>query len=170
LPLASNLTINPISRGLGSIYRKETFKYARELAHRNPKSRWVVYDDLHAAGLFRAAGAPLLNGIKYAPDFDIWRLLDEEGDDVEVYNRYAHIQFERSNSINAIFGIVAPDLIRVNINPCSPALEKAHVDYFAFVDRISSTEAPCLSLLTVKPLDGRIWIYERMKDAPEASP
>jgi hypothetical protein len=63
------------------------------------------------------AGAPTINSTNVYPTLERWHLLDPDGSEEEIYNRYAHISMNLTNTDNETnFVLKSPDLFEVNLN------------------------------------------------------
>ena len=59
------------------------------------------------------AGAPTINSTNAYPNLELWQSLDPVGQYNEIYNRYAHILVELTNSEEVVFELLQPDVFKV---------------------------------------------------------
>lgn len=84
-------TINPIAHGVDVIYKMPVGQKISELVARD-KSLWLVEDDGVQRNDFPIMfGAPTVNSVNVYPALDRWKKLDPNGENLPIYNRYAHI-------------------------------------------------------------------------------
>ena len=91
-------------------------------------------------------------------------VLDSQGKNNFIYNRYAHINMITHINWKDSVGFklneneVVNDNYSIFMDPCSPKLEKLGINYFLFTYKPQEPEIRCMSL--VKEYSG-IFIYKR---------
>lgn len=160
LVIESNLLVNPISYGLSPVYGKAVVRIINQESTRRPNSKWVVYGDRLTPNFFIAAGAKVINGVKYTPEFNKLKILDPKGEFKDVYNRYAHVAFmePQDKSQDVSFSLVAADYYVVHIDPCSDKLRKIGVTNVAFSYKPRADRLHCLAPLTNGSVNN-FWLY-----------
>jgi len=94
---------------------------------------WVVMGDFVTSNLPRMIGVRSLGGYRGYPDFELWKLFDPDGKYYATCNQLGFVSFEAGNSMDADITSPAPGVVVVNINPSSPAFDKAGVRFFITV-------------------------------------
>jgi hypothetical protein len=102
---------NPVSQAIVAIDRES-----------GGRSSWVAYGPPALANLFRALGVHALNGVHPLPQRALWQSLDPALAPPRVYDRFAHVLFERDRNDAPVLELFAPDGFRVRVAPTSPAL------------------------------------------------
>ena len=91
--LASSLGINPIQRGAPAITESPTVEEIKKLVREDPQGIWAVIDSHYpATNIPYMAGACCINTSQTYPQKERWCVLDPDGTNTEVYNRYCHIE------------------------------------------------------------------------------
>lgn len=126
---------NPVVRG-GSEYLENNV-LARTILNLDRAAgggtRWVVYNSLPLANLFRAIGIRAINGVHPYPQFQLWSRLDPDGSSSYVYNRYAHVGFQLAESKDDLRIITTQrDIVVVYLDPGNPAFAKLGVDFLLY--------------------------------------
>ncbi|WP_242874844.1 DUF7657 domain-containing protein [Clostridium pasteurianum] len=117
LVLISGITVNPLTKGVNSIYNNNLSKNIVSISKKSPNANWISIDDTNGTmGAFiYANGAKCLNGVNFYPDLAEWKLLDKTGSQNNIYNRYSHFSFSLTDK-KTYFTLVAPDSTHVFIN------------------------------------------------------
>lgn len=121
ISLAGSLTINPVHRGTGSIYKSSLTKAIMDVTRADKgKGLWIVENlPFPYPNLPIMAGAPTINSTNVYPDLKRWEKLDKNKKDIEKYNRYAHISLKLVDvTLEApLFSTPSPDQVQVMLNP-----------------------------------------------------
>ncbi|MHB8792722.1 MAG: DUF7657 domain-containing protein [Thermoleophilia bacterium] len=160
--LTPYILVNPLARGLAPIYENEIVVTAENVEAQRPGALWVSYGDITLPALLKAGGLDLINGARYTPDLELYSRLDEQGQNREAYNRYAHVGFRDPGNIEAPSVIVQTqmDAFDVVVSPCSARMKDLGFDYFVFSYRPAATSIPCLELIA-EAGDTGIGFYQR---------
>ena len=150
----------PRSVSVGSLFSTLT---VAELASIH-RGRVVVFESQVPAMMLVAAGQPVLNGVHYYPQTALWRALDPDRTQGDVYNRYQHLLFTVGRLPSAQgHRIESPrlDAVMVIVDP-------KHFDFRLLgVDYILAPEQQSVELLSSKALErvtGRDgWALLRLK-------
>ncbi|HUK13450.1 MAG TPA: hypothetical protein VLW17_09105 [Thermoanaerobaculaceae bacterium] len=168
--LAPNLIayglVNPVTRGLRPLTGTRLSHEVSALTGQAPGARWVAYGHPALADYLKATGAPVLNGTKVVPPLRDLRILDPEGANKGVYNRYAHVAFEVRDSPRASFTLTASDGYAVGLNPASDLMPALGVRFVVLPFRNADVQFAARSRLVAGFADSDIWIYELRADAP----
>jgi len=157
-----SLQVNPVLLGSDVLLNKNVFTVGAELAGQGDPI-WAVYGDLKVSQGLRAQGQNVLNGAQYAPDHGIMGLFDPDGQQQEVWNRYANMGFLMpSQPEDLSFELRAPDLFVMNVHPCHPAFDAAGVRFFAFANVGDPGDMACLRpIRAFNSID--VFYYERVR-------
>jgi hypothetical protein len=102
-----------------------------ELDHADRNThQWVVINDNGLSELPRMLGVRSLGGYHGYPDFDLFKSFDPTGQYYSIYNQVGFLDFQPGTSMEAKFTCSRSGIIAVNINPSSPAFDKAGVRFF----------------------------------------
>jgi hypothetical protein len=99
--------------------------------------QWVVINDNGLSELPRILGVRSLGGYHGYPDFDLFKSFDPAGKYYSTYNQCGFLIFEAGDSMEAQFTCSSPGIIVANINPSSPAFDKAGVRFFIVLGQSS---------------------------------
>jgi len=131
--ILSNAGVNPVMRGLAPLLKSEAFQAVDEVRRKDPDGKWIVFHDFNLAQMVIATGAPVLNGNKIIPDFNLWHQLDPDGIGAPVYNRYANIECELAeDSPAASARLFHHDSYILFLPPELPTLREIGCRYFLF--------------------------------------
>ena len=127
----AGLFINPVVSGLDGIYQLNLIKKIQQI-NTAENGLWIVDSGTEIGfpviNLPLMAGAPTINSTNVYPSLERWHLLDPDGSEEKIYNRYAHISINLTNTNNETsFVLKSPDLFEVNLNIND--LEKMEVAY-----------------------------------------
>lgn len=132
----ATLWFNPLVRGGTDYLRANPLsRKVLELEHeaRHP-TRWLVYEDPALANLFRAIGVRAVNGVHYYPQTELWRRLGLERKGEAVYNRYAYVTFQVTDTKGeARLQLGTTDGVVMRIHPDHPAFRRLDLDYVVYV-------------------------------------
>lgn len=127
----AGLFVNPVVSGLDAVYELNLIKKIQQI-NTAENGLWIVDSGAEIGfpviNLPLMAGAPTINSTNVYPTLERWRLLDQDGSEEKIYNRYAHISINLTNTDNETnFVLKSPDLFEVNLNIND--LEKLKVSY-----------------------------------------
>lgn len=123
---ASTLWFNPLVRG-GSAFLRENALSRQILAidrAAGGATTWAVFGPPALGNLPRVLGVRSLGGVQPIPQLALWRRLDPDGSERDVYDRYAHVLFETGRSSVPRFQARGVDGFAVRVAPGSPALRE----------------------------------------------
>lgn len=141
LIVVSALTVNPIVRGVGDLYDSRSAITIRENVGGTREQR-VASDDLSIDALLIANAIPTLGGqMNYGPDKDSWKLLDPTEKYEAEWNRgAATLQFSwNPDAVKPMIVSPYPDMVVVEVNPCSSLLEWWNVTWVISTERRSES-------------------------------
>jgi len=121
----SGLTINPISRGLSSVYDKTLTDKIYEINNNMP-GKWAAVNTVSLGNYLVALGVKTFNAVHYYPDLKMWNILDPESKYANIYNRYAHVKlYLTEKSTN--FELESGDTFKIYLN--YQDIKKANIRY-----------------------------------------
>lgn len=153
--------VNPLSSGIQPLLNNKI----TSLVEKNPnlKSKnWLVFGDFILPELFKAAGVNVLSGTKYVPDIPLWRKMDTNNIYSDIYNRFAHFQFEpQHDNLPVEMRLIQADLANVKIAPCGPELASVGIDVMVIPSAWSSYNLSCLTRLPSEIEGSGLIVYTR---------
>jgi len=157
---ASNIFVNPLSKGLSPYFENELYKSASAIEHKDPGAGWVVFASMTAPNLLKAAGINCFNGVQFAPQLKKFSFLDSSYQNKNIYNRYAHILFfpSRDGTDSVKFTLAQGDVYYVHMDPSSLRLKQMGIKYIVFAYK--PLEIEIRDLLPIKEVVG-FYIYKR---------
>ncbi|WP_207512313.1 DUF7657 domain-containing protein [Longitalea luteola] len=144
--VASNLFINPLSKGLSPFFENPLYKKLTAIEEKDPEAGWIAFEHMTAPDFLKAAGINCFNGVNFAPPLKKLRILDPSGKNQDVYNRYAHVVVSPYvNAKDSIeFNLKQADLYTIRIDPCSPRLLQMGIKYLLFSYQPPEDQTRCL--------------------------
>lgn len=112
--IISGISVNPISRGLGSIYNKSLSKAIIDI-NQKESGEWAFTNSLFSSNYLIMQGVKTFNSVNFYPDFEKWSRLDESGIYKDIYNRYAHIEVILTSE-ETKFELMNPDYFIIYLN------------------------------------------------------
>ena len=112
--------VNPIQRGSQSIREGPFVDMAlKEVSriHNSAEGRPAVFitdDSIHGQALI-ANGIPTVNSVNLYPQLKRWHMIDPQHTSEWVYNRYAYVDIDFTNTGSPAFKLVTPDKMIVSI-------------------------------------------------------
>ncbi|HEM5148857.1 TPA: hypothetical protein U1262_002194, partial [Streptococcus suis] len=124
--------INPIRIGSDVIFKSSLVTNIKSITDYDKESKWIV-DSIGypLTNIPLVAGAPTLNSTNAYPNLELWKSLDTNGQYDEIYNRYAHVIIELTNSEETVFELLHPDAFKVQL-PITK-LKDLNVTYFVSI-------------------------------------
>lgn len=87
--------VNPVQQGISELTESASYQMVEEVVKDDPDGLWIVENTSYPrTNLPITAGAPTINSTNTYPNLERWELLDPDGSDEEIYNRYAHIRID----------------------------------------------------------------------------
>jgi uncharacterized membrane protein YhdT len=145
LVVVPNLTVNPVSSGLGDLYGRKLLQTVSAIKASDPEAAWIVFGNRYVSQFLITSGLNVMSGVKYSPDLAGLKVLDPEGKHLDIYNRFAHVEFLPAAAGGKIaFQNPQTDIISITIEPCAPALRDLAVKYFLFTSEPPPGTLGCL--------------------------
>ena len=110
----SSLCINPLQRGTAVLTQSDLVQAVARVASHDKDATWIA-DTSQDGQACIVAGAPTINCVNTYPNLGLWRALDPQRTQEDVYNRYAYIEAGLAESTS--FELVANDCFRVHVAP-----------------------------------------------------
>src|SRR4030095_7395627 len=149
--LIPNISINPLSYGLGPYTDNAFYKKVQEINASDPNAQWAVFGSFIFANYLKAAGVKCFNGVQFAPPLKKLEILDPAKKYMDIYNRYAHITFaafiDGTDSLE--FSLRQSDAYSINIDPCTPRLTQLGIKYFVFTYQPDPLEVECMTQVAI---------------------
>ena len=130
--LIIGIKVNPINAGVDVVYKQPVGQKISEIVQNevssgNKKSLWIVEGKLGLTTFPIMFGAPTINSVNVYPYFERWKKLDPEGENFEIYNRYAHISVILMNEPTK-FHLNQADYFTLFLNPADlPTLKVNYI-------------------------------------------
>ncbi len=91
----TGLCVNPVQKGIDNVTNNEITSEVREIVEDEPDAKWIVINPEHTPNnLPVTVGAKLINSVNTYPNMELWKKLDPTGQHENLYNRYAHVDFD----------------------------------------------------------------------------
>lgn len=130
--LISGLTVNPVNKGLSSIYDKQLSHDIENILKEDSDSLWITTDSpIYYSNYILANGAKVLNSVNYFPNYNLWNIIDIDRKYENEWNRYAHVNVNLSTEETNVI-LNQSDLITILLNKYD--LCKLKVDYLVSTD------------------------------------
>lgn len=152
----AGLFVNPVVSGLDAVYQQNLIKKIQQINSAD-NGLWIVDSGAEIGfpiiNLPLMAGAPTINSTNVYPILERWHLLDPDGSEEDIYNRYAHISMNLTNTNSETnFVLKSPDLFEVNLNIAD--LEKLEVSYVFSKRDLSTLSNEEVSLIELADENG----------------
>lgn len=166
LVIFNGIGINPVMTGLSPLVEADAFRRIDNLRAANPKSSWIVYENVNFAQMVKATGARVLNGTKIVPDIEFMEELAPQASDRIIWDRYATFGVELPGfGSNIAFQLVYDDLYFVTLPPALPLLQRRGYGYLVFPRNWLNANLHGFSLVEqIEPT--QLFIYKRNSDEP----
>lgn len=154
--LGCGCCVNPIMVGLDAVLSKPAAKKIQEIVSEDPNAIWISSSGGTVSGNFLLAnGARTINSVNYIPNYEMWKKLDPDKTYEEVWNRYAHINIELSESDESNYWINQADSITLSL--CKSDFDKLKVNYILSQSEIDGEWSQYLEELYS---EAGVWIYK----------
>ncbi|MGT2865970.1 DUF7657 domain-containing protein [Streptococcus fryi] len=142
----SGMTINPLVKGLDTIYSKRLSQMIQSIQARDAQAVWVSDGNLY--NYPQMLGVKTLNSVRFYPDFKMMSKISSLKEDEIFWNRYSHIKVT-SNPVETVeMSNPAPDVLELKLPPSHLAeLGIKYVltqenNYYNYVDYFSLIYGP----------------------------
>jgi hypothetical protein len=76
--------------GLQCVYSRPTADAIKDITKMDD-GKWIALDGDYASSYATLCGANVINMVNTSPNLELWSKVDEDGQYVDAYNRFAHI-------------------------------------------------------------------------------
>jgi hypothetical protein len=136
LQVATSFWFNPLATDLDHLYESELAQAIRGVKERSgSRSTWAVFGGYDLGALIEVLGDRALTGPQWPPQLHAWSVLDPEGKQFEIYNRFGEVSFRESGDARTItFQNPTQGVLIVRLAPDNPRLKELGVRYVLLVD------------------------------------
>ena len=136
LQVATSFWFNPLATDLDHVYGSELAQAIRAVKERSgSRSTWAVFGGYDLGALIEVLGDRALTGPQWPPQLHSWSVLDPEGKQFEIYNRFGEVSFRKSDDAQTItFQTPTQGILIVRLAPDNPRLKALGVRYVLLVD------------------------------------
>ncbi|NMN00824.1 hypothetical protein G1C96_1403 [Bifidobacterium sp. DSM 109958] len=114
IAVVCGVAVNPVQRGTAVATDNPVVAQVRRIVEQDPSARWFSAVGWQS-NVTTLAGAKTINATNTYPNPDLWAVLDPDGSDNEVWNRYAHLH-ATVTSEDSSFQLLNPDMIQLNVD------------------------------------------------------
>lgn len=144
--------VNPVQRGIDFIEDDKVITSIKNIVEQD-NGKWIVEGGgFPVMNLPLIAGAPTINCTNTYPDLERWKKLDPEEDYEEIYNRYAHIQMNLTETENTTFNLLYSDSFQVILNVDD--MEKISVKHILSQNNLESLSNENVDIVKVSDEEG----------------
>jgi len=157
----SIIHIHPVYKGVDILTQNSFSQFISNQHTKDPGGRWAVNENIQLENIAIINGAPSLTGVYVLPQNKLFSDLVPSVDNSST-NRYAHVQFHFDEAITKpSIKLLQADSFIVNINPCSPQLEKYNLRYIiSTISLTSSCTTEIFNYPTMKMDPTNIFVYK----------
>lgn len=151
--LMIGVPVNPINKGLGSIYDKPVEKEVRKLVKKDPTAVWLAVASYPS--VLVANGARTINSVNYMPNMKFWESFSKnETITPDIYNRYAYLDVSLVQG-DSVLSLYQPDVLHLDLSYRD--LKKKNIKYIQTLDELKLSP-----LWKIKQIynDSNAYIYE----------
>lgn len=155
--LEAGILVHPLNKGLGTIFDKPISNKIDEIVNKDPDGIWITaFTPFYFQNYVAANGAPILNSTNYVPNYDLWKIVDKEGNDKNIYNRYSHINITLTNNETEL-SLGTED--RIDLKLSTMKIKDLNIKYILTIEDISEFSNDIVTLKSIYEEDG-IRIYK----------
>ena len=155
--LFSGGLVNPTQKGLKFLLNNKLIQDIQEIA-KEDMGKWIVEGEIYPlVNIPLIAGASTINSTNVYPDIDRWKLIDSDGKNEEIYNRYAHIPMELTSDSKSSFELLHPDSFKVLLN--AKDMKKLDVKYILSHNELEKYSQQGVDIQKIKS-EERWYIYK----------
>ena len=139
-------SVNPLTLGTSVITDKPIAAAIRNLVAEDEDALWISSsENRFIANFLIANGARTINSINYIPNMSLWKKLDPDGSEEEIYNRYAQVTICLEDTEDIRINLEGIDAIDLTIGPKD--FDTLGATYVLATDPIDSSFANELQLI-----------------------
>jgi len=130
------ISINPIQRGSYALTGNEVAKEVQKISDQDKNAYWLA-DGFFVYGNFLSAqGVKVFNATNQYMDSEKWCIIDPNGSEEEIYNRYAQVSVEIIDGEESKLTLQNPDLILAELT--IKDIKKLGIKYILSIDNLES--------------------------------
>jgi hypothetical protein len=138
LSLASSVTVNPWTLGVGAFEGSAAVDRIIELSKENPSKRWATTGFFQDALMISTGVAQLSGQQPLGPNSDAWLKLDPTASSKDKWNRgQSYVNFQWDGRPGITIWNPSPDVIQIVVNPCRPELDDLDLGWVVTAEEIS---------------------------------
>lgn len=127
ISIISGASVSPINKGIDVFYEKPISNEIKALVSKDEDSVFLASDSgITLSNYIAVNGAKTINTTNYIPNLKLYKVLDESGKYIDVYNRYEHVAVNIVDK-STEFILNQADYITINLNYNDVC--KINVDY-----------------------------------------
>lgn len=128
----SSVLINPLQKGVVNSQNNSLLYKIKDVEKEDSK-QWITIGNFWIESVPLMAGAEVVGGVNTYPQLKTWKKFFPDKD--EVYNRYAHVQFEINDSKETAINLVGNDSFKITTGSCSNLIKDLDVGYIVSSDQ-----------------------------------
>ena len=132
----SGIGVHPLNKGLDVVYEKPIAKEVQKINEKDKDATWATVETVpYVQNYLVANGAHTLNSTNFYPNLKMWDKLDLPSELENIYNRYAHININITNSKTTV-SLKYEDQLNLDLNSSDVCL--LGIDYLVTEDDLNS--------------------------------
>lgn len=156
LIIVGGFFVNPINIGVGAITETQVAHEVSSIRKSNPNARWIGSGQSY--NYLPALGVKTFNSVDFYPNMKTWKQLDPKQKNIDIYNRYAHVQVEVTKGETS-FTLNAPDNFTIFMNTSD--LLQMKINYICTQVDLTNFNDSKLTFKQVSNVDSHGWrIYK----------
>lgn len=150
--------VNPVQKGIDFLLDCPLAEEIASVVEEDSSGKWIVEGtDFWGGNLPLLGGAATINSTNVYPNLEQWAKLDPDGENEEIYNRYAHITMDLTDSEETSFTFVQADLFEVTLN--AEDLQTLEVSYILSLNELEPYSNETVTIERIRTCD-RWYIYQ----------
>ena len=150
--------VNPLYRGTTVLTNNKLSSAVQNIAHAH-NGRWVTQDTM-LENFAIANGIKSLSGVYSYPQLEIWSSLDPHHAQTDIYNRFAHVDFEVGRQNDTKLLLRGGDDILATTGACSQFLKEEDVHFWLTDEKPGQTPTCAKMIDTVIYPGNSFYIYQ----------
>lgn len=155
--LMGGLLVNPVRRGTDTVTQNPLYQAIREVQQKDPTALWASEVHWPVSNFCLMAGARTISCTNVYPLLERWRILDPDGSNEEIYNRYAYIHLSILDEGSPSFELQSPDAFVVSLTLND--LKALNVSYLLAEQNLRESLTETGNQLTLEAQSGQYYIY-----------
>ena len=151
LVVCAGLCVNPVQLGVAELMEDDVVKMVDKVEQSDPDGMWVGDSSIIAQSCL-VTGAKTLNSVNSYPNLDLWHRIDPDGENEDVYNRYAHILVEMTDADEGSFQLLVPDTFLVTLT--GEDVVDLGIDYWLSAHDLTAYDSETVAFEPLAEADG----------------